>query len=141
MAFEFKSISERQQADYKADGRMRAFLTMKAAFKKRAKENGVTIQSLSKAIGRDKGQVSRILSGRSAGLTLDTLVLITSALGFRLSFDAVPVEEMKKRNWSVAPLWASTVPVHNAAGTPLYVAGASSANNANTFVSMQSISK
>jgi transcriptional regulator with XRE-family HTH domain len=141
MAFEFKSISEKQQADFKADGRMRAFLTMKAAFKKRAKENGVTVQSLSKAIGRDKGQVSRILSGRSAGLTLDTLVLITSALGFRLSFDAIPVEEMKKRNRNVAPLWTSTVPVYNATGAPLYVAGANSANNANTFVSMQSISK
>src|SRR5258707_11805165 len=109
MTFDFKPLDEKKQADFKADGRMRAFLSMKGAFKKRARENGVTVQKLSKAIGRDKGQVSRILSGRSAGVTLDTLVLITSALGFRLSFDAEPVEEMNKRNRNVAPLWATAV--------------------------------
>jgi transcriptional regulator with XRE-family HTH domain len=137
MTFDFKPLDEKKQADFKADGRMRAFLSMKGAFKKRARENGVTVQKLSKAIGRDKGQVSRILSGRSAGVTLDTLVLITSALGFRLSFDAEPVEEMNKRNRNVAPLWATAVPLElkeNSQRTVVYVAGAASVNTGSTFM-------
>jgi transcriptional regulator with XRE-family HTH domain len=144
MTFELKALSEKRQDDFKADGRMRAYLSMKRAFKQRARDSGVTVQSLSKAIGRDKGQVSRILSGRSAGVTLDTLVLIMSALGFRLSFDALPVEEMKKRNRNVAPLWAETVPVPlkaNLNGVALYVAGANIANTANTSVSMFGVTK
>ena len=144
MDFEFKPISEKQQADFKADGRMRAFLSMKKAFKKRARENGVTVQSLSKAIGRDKGQVSRILSGRSAGVTLDTLVLITSALGFRLSFDTIAVEEMRKRNRNVAPLWAEAVELSLKAqptSVHLYVGGANNVNTSSTFVSMSSVTK
>ena len=100
MTFELKELSERQQADFKADGRMRAYLAMKKAFKKRASESGVTIQSLSEALGRDKGQISRVLSGRSAGVTLDTFVLIMSALGFRSSFDATPVEQAKPQRCS-----------------------------------------
>jgi transcriptional regulator with XRE-family HTH domain len=103
MTFELQTLSENKQADFKADGRMRAYLSMKRAFKKRSKESGVTLQSLSKAIGRDKGQISKVLAGTAAGITLDTLVLITSALGFRVSFDVDPVENMKKRNRNVAP--------------------------------------
>jgi hypothetical protein len=139
MTFEFKPVSEKEQADFKADGRMRAFLSMKGAFKRRAKENGVTVQSLSKAIGRDKGQISRVLSGRSAGLTLDTLVLITSALGFRLSFDATPVEEMNKRNRNVAPHPLESVALqykdnfHNAA---VYVGGDTAIKTGGTYISI-----
>ncbi len=139
MTFEFKPVGDKQQADFKADGRMRAFLSMKEAFKKRARENGVTVQKLSKAIGRDKGQVSRILSGRSAGVTLDTLVLITSALGFRLSFDAQPVEEMSKRNRNVAPVQKTIEPVHiraNINNASVYVAGASKTATAASFISI-----
>lgn len=137
MTFNFQPIDEKQQADFKADGKMRAFLSMKGAFKKRARENGVTVQKLSKAIGRDKGQVSRILSGRSAGVTLDTLVLITSALGFRLSFDAVPVEEMNKRNRNVAP--GSVEPValqykDNFYGATLYAGGSTTIKTGGTYI-------
>jgi transcriptional regulator with XRE-family HTH domain len=141
MTFNLEQVTERKQADFKADGRMRAFLAMKSAFKKRAREDGVTVQKLSNAIGRDKGQVSRILSGRSSGITLDTLVLITSALGFRLSFDAIPVEEMKKRNRNVAPLWASVVPLElkeNSQSVAVYVGGESQANTGSAFVTMKS---
>jgi transcriptional regulator with XRE-family HTH domain len=139
MTFKLETLSEKKQADFKADGRMRAFLAMKGAFKKRARENGVTVQKLSKAIGRDKGQVSRILSGRSAGVTLDTLVLITSALGFRLSFDTTPVEEMNKQNRNVAPLWASAVPLQlNSQGAAVYVGGATQVNTGSAFVTMTS---
>ena len=134
MTFRLEELTERQQADFKADGRIRAFLSMKKAFKKRSKESGVTIQSLSKAIGRDKAQISRIISGRSTGVTLDTLVLITSALGFRMSFDVLPVEEMRKRNRNVAPL-VTTAPINlkeNVQGSAIYVGGTSQANTAST---------
>lgn len=103
MTFELRKLTETEHADFKADGRMRAYLSLKGAFNKRAREEGVTAQALARAIGRDKAQVSRILSGRSKGITLDTLVLITSALGFRISFDSKPVEEMVKKNRNVAP--------------------------------------
>ena len=139
MTFDFKPISEKQQADFKADGRMRAFLSMKGAFKKRARENGVTVQKLSKAIGRDKGQVSRILSGRSAGVTLDTLVLITSALGFRLSFDAVPVEEMNKRNRNAAPHPLESVALQykdNFHSAAVYVGGDTAIKTGGTYISI-----
>jgi len=74
---------------------------------------------------------------------LDTLVLITSALGFRLSFDAIPVEEMNKRNRNVAPLWASVVPVQPEAsqGAALYVAGATNVKTGNTFVAITGANK
>jgi hypothetical protein len=137
MIFELKELSERQQADFKADGRMRAYLAMKKAFKKRASESGVTIQSLSEALGRDKGQISRVLSGRSAGVTLDTFVLIMSALGFRSSFDATPVEKMNKRNRNVAPAnWQSATPLQmeSPQGVKVYIAGASQTNTAGTYV-------
>ncbi|OKO87574.1 hypothetical protein AC629_13625 [Bradyrhizobium sp. NAS80.1] len=132
MTFELKELTQTDQADFKADGRMRAYLSMKRAFKKRASESGVTIKSLAKAIDRDKGQVSRILSGRSNGVTLDTLVLITSALGFRLSFDATPVEDMRKRNRNVAPSnCQNVVPLKlkdSPPGVVVYVTGATKAN-------------
>jgi transcriptional regulator with XRE-family HTH domain len=138
MTFELKELTKKQQADFKADGRMRAYLSMKKAFKKRASESGVTIQSLSEAIGRDKGQVSRIMSGRSAGITLDTLVLITSALGFRMSFESTPVEQMHKRNRNVAPpKQTSTVPLdlkENVQGSAVYVAGAKQINTGSAYV-------
>jgi transcriptional regulator with XRE-family HTH domain len=139
MTFELEPLSEKKQADFKADGRMRAFLAMKGAFKKRAREKGVTVQKLSKAIGRDKGQVSRILSGRSAGVTLDTLVLITSALGFRLSFDATPVEVMNKRNRNVAPHPIEPVALQykdHFNGTALYAGGGTNAKTGVTYISI-----
>jgi transcriptional regulator with XRE-family HTH domain len=91
--FNLKKLSDVEQSDYKADGRMRAYLALKSAFKKRAKENGVTVKALADALDRDKGQISRVLSARS-GITLDTIVLLTSALGFRLAFLPEAVEEM-----------------------------------------------
>ncbi|QIO34657.1 helix-turn-helix domain-containing protein [Bradyrhizobium sp. 1(2017)] len=137
MTFEIKELSQSEQADFKADGRMRAYLSMKRAFKKRASESGVTVKSLAKAIDRDKGQVSRILSGRSAGVTLDTLVLITSALGFRLSFDAIPVETMHKRNRNVAPAnWQKVEALKlkdNPRGLAVYVTGTTKANTGSTY--------
>jgi transcriptional regulator with XRE-family HTH domain len=139
MTFEFKPVTEKEQADFKADGRMRAFLAMKGAFKRRAKENGLTVQSLSKAIGRDKGQISKVLSGRSAGLTLDTLVLITSALGFRLSFDTTPVEEMNKRNRNVAPHPFEPVALQykdNFHGAAVYVGGETAVKTGGTYISI-----
>jgi transcriptional regulator with XRE-family HTH domain len=100
--FDLKEVSAREQADFKAEGRLRAYRALKTAFKKRKKENNVTIKSLAAAIGRDKGQISRVLSARS-GVTLDTLVLLTAALGFRLEFEPKPIEEMHTKNWTAAP--------------------------------------
>lgn len=100
--FNLKKLSDVEQADYRADGRMRAYLALKTAFKKRAKESGVTVKALADALDRDKGQISRVLSGR-AGVTLDTLVLLTSALGFRLAFVPEAVEKMRAQNWSAEP--------------------------------------
>ena len=145
VTFNFKPVSEQQQADFKADGRMRAYLSLKRAFKKRAIENGVTVKSLSQAIGRDKGQISRILAGRSAGVTLDTLVLITSALGFRMSFDAEPVEMMNKRNRNVAPVQQpptiSLSQRENFQGSVLYVGGSANTSTNSSFVSISGSKK
>ena len=100
--FDLKEVSAREQADFKAEGRLRAYRVLKTAFKKRKKESNVTIKSLAAAVGRDKGQISRVLSARS-GVTLDTLVLLTAALGYRLEFDPKPIESMHTKNWTAAP--------------------------------------
>ena len=130
MTFELMDLTETEQADFKADGRMRAYLALKGAFKKRAKESGVTIQSLSRAVGRDKAQISRIISGQSKGITLDTLVLLVSALGYRISFDAKPIEEMAKRNRSAAPHEpVRTRPLDLVVPTALFFGGGTSTAN------------
>jgi transcriptional regulator with XRE-family HTH domain len=139
MTFELRNLTETDQADFKADGRMRAYLSLKGAFKKRARENGVTVRALAKAIGRDKAQVSRILSGHSKGITLDTLVLITSALGFRIAFDSTPVEEMVKKNRNVAPTkWDNARQLElneNVISALVYVGGSTATANTATSAS------
>lgn len=99
--FELLELDDEQQSDFKADGRLRAFFTLKKAFKERARD-GVTVGSLAEAIGRDKGQISKVLSGKS-GITLDTFILLMCALGFRLSFVAERVEHMRPHNWTAEP--------------------------------------
>jgi transcriptional regulator with XRE-family HTH domain len=120
--FNLKKLSDVEQSDYKADGRMRAYLALKSAFKKRAKENGVTVKALADALDRDKGQISRVLSARS-GITLDTIVLLTSALGFRLAFLPEAVEEMRPHNWSAEPATnLSAAPARSVVGS-FFLAG------------------
>jgi hypothetical protein len=127
--FELKELSARDQADFKAEGRLRAYRALKTAFKKRKQESNVTVKSLAAAVGRDKGQISRVLSARS-GVTLDTLVLLTAALGYRLEFDPKPVEMMHAKNWTAAP--PRTQAIAKTSPNNFYVVGNSSPRTSST---------
>ena len=56
--FDLKEVSARGQADFKAEGRLRAYRALKTAFKKRKKESNVTIKSLAALVEAMQAQQS-----------------------------------------------------------------------------------
>ncbi|MDZ5448933.1 helix-turn-helix domain-containing protein [Labrys sp. ZIDIC5] len=70
-----------------------AYAVLKKAFNLRA-EKGMTLSKLAEKLDRNKSQVSRLLNGAGAGMTLESLAAYLAVLEHDLFLAAVPYEEM-----------------------------------------------
>lgn len=75
-------------------------LDISASIYKRMKETGVTKTALAKKLGRDKSQVTRMLSAHQ-NMTIKTLASIETALDFRLGSDFKYVGNAEQGNSEV----------------------------------------
>lgn len=86
----------------KAAARQRLFFVLRKAWKRRQSE-GLTATELAERVGRDKSQVSRVLNGSSATITVETLALFLDRLGHELVIDCRAAEDIGLANVHAAP--------------------------------------
>lgn len=103
MTFKLKKIDPQMEEELKAEARSLLFFALRSAFKTRAKE-GVLAKDLAEALGKDPGYVSRVLSGKTATITFETLFVFLEALKFHLPTKPVAVEELQRTNFDARPL-------------------------------------
>jgi DNA-binding Xre family transcriptional regulator len=97
--YDIGSYDRSQEEEIKSEARVSAFFALRKAWKDRSAANNLKAQDLAEALGKDKGYVSRILSGRARTITLETLALFLNALGYHLSFSPVRIEDLLRVNY------------------------------------------
>jgi transcriptional regulator with XRE-family HTH domain len=78
------------------DARKENVLMLLRQLESRRKELGMTKQALSQRTGLGSRTVQRVLSGRDAGTTLDTILAIAEALRVKLEPKTAPVYRVKQ---------------------------------------------
>jgi transcriptional regulator with XRE-family HTH domain len=103
MTYDIRSYDRSREEDIKSEARMSAFFALRKAWKERSSDGDLKAQDLAEALGKDKGQISRILSGRVRTITLETLFVFLNALGYYLPFDPVKIEDLHRSNYDARP--------------------------------------
>jgi transcriptional regulator with XRE-family HTH domain len=102
-AYDITRYDPRREEDIKAEARVSAFFALRQAWKDRSSTTTLKAQDLAEALGKDKGYVSRVLSGKVRTITLETLAVFLEALGYHLSLDPVRIEDLPRANRDVRP--------------------------------------
>jgi len=101
--YDVRSYERSREEDVKGEARVSAFFALRKAWKDRSAANNLKAQDLAAALGKDKGYVSRVLSGRARTITLETLAVFLNALGYHLSISPIRIEDLPRANYDARP--------------------------------------
>lgn len=89
--------------DIKSEARMKAFSTLRAAWNDRHEKDGLSTSDLADILGRDKSHVSRVLTGKHATITLETLAIFLEAMGYDFQIASRRCEDLRRTNHDARP--------------------------------------
>jgi hypothetical protein len=101
--YDVRSYDRSLEEDIKSEARVGAFFALRKAWKDRSAVNNIKAQDLADALGKDKGYVSRVLTGSVRTITLETLAVFLSALGYHLNLSPERLEDIPRVNYDARP--------------------------------------